>query len=278
MTLTEITRKSLPRRSVPARLAPVMEELELRQPKIVTKEMLTDILRRRQIQLRPLDAANRLQKLGWLLTLRTRGVWEYAPASRAGAIGSGDRFIELRAALLRKPNLHIAVAYESAAWLHNLTRRTPIKDVVAIPKDTSPPPALRKTFRITRNTGRLVPALIDSLPVWRIETLLVMMGAHTAAFKVWPTVNEWLPEATQRINEELIFEELENRPRATWVRVGYLLEVAGQSDIADRIRGKSRPTGMGPYYFGSRWKSGSYSGKWDLIDSLLAPHWRSFPL
>ncbi len=257
---------------MPARLAPVLEDLELRQPKIVTKEMLTDILYRHHIVLSRDDVANRLQKHGWLLSLRTRGAWEFAPASRAGAIGSGDRFIELRATLLRRPDLGVAIAYESATWLHGFAHRVPNKDVLALQRGIAPPPAL-KNFRITRNVGMLDSLVIDQLPVWRIETLLVLMAAYPPAFRAWPTVREWLRDAVQKIDEGLLYQELAKRPPATWVRTGYLLEIAGRSDIADRLSNDPRSKGHGPYYFGSRGKSGKHIRRWDVIDSLLLPHW-----
>jgi hypothetical protein len=50
----------------------------------------------------PADVAiRRLREHGWLLDLATRGVWEFAPAARAGAYGSGDPLVELRATLAR---------------------------------------------------------------------------------------------------------------------------------------------------------------------------------
>lgn len=66
-------------RPVPARPAPVLEELELRQPVVVTRSLLTEILAQTQVSLPPEATAERLVRLGWLLPLRTRGAWEFAP-------------------------------------------------------------------------------------------------------------------------------------------------------------------------------------------------------
>ncbi len=260
------------RRSIPATLAPVLEELELRQPKVVTKKLLAEILASEHIGLDVSDVANRLQKHGWLLSLKTRGIWEFAPAARAGAIDSGDQFIELRATLIRRPGLKVAVAYESAAWLHGLAHRPPVRDVVAVPRGIAPPPALLE-FRVTRNVGTLDPVSLDGLPVWRTETLLVLMAAYPTAFRAWPTVSEWLHEAAERTDWKLIERELAERRPATWVRTGYLMEIAGQTEVADRISIDSRFKGHGPYYFGLRKKPGKHSKRWDIIDSLLLPHW-----
>lgn len=257
-------------RSVPARLASVVEELELRQPRVVTKEMLRDILSLRDVRLNALDVANRLQKHGWLLSLRTRGTWEFAPGSRAGAIGLGDRFVELRATLLRRPRFEVAIAYESAVWLHGLGRRPPNKDVLAVPRGAIVPPAL-KVFRITRKWGRLGTTLIDSLPTWRIETLLVLIAEHPAGYRAWPTIGEWLDEAARKADETLIFEELSNRPSATWARLGYMLDMAGRLEVANRILAYSKPDVSGPFYLGPRQTKAMYSKRWNVRDSLL---WR----
>lgn len=104
-------------RSVPSSLAPIIEELELRQPKLVTKAYIEALMEERGMNLRPEDVTHRLQMQGWLLSLKTKNAWEFAPASRAGKIGSGDPFIELRATLHHRPDLPVAVAYESAAWI-----------------------------------------------------------------------------------------------------------------------------------------------------------------
>jgi integrase len=47
-------------------LAPILEELELRQPKIVTKELLGEIAAERAIRLAVEDISERLQRHGWL--------------------------------------------------------------------------------------------------------------------------------------------------------------------------------------------------------------------
>lgn len=256
-------------RSVPSSLAPILEELELRQPKIVTKRLLGEIIGRLGIDLRPDSAAHRLQQHGWLLSLKTENAWEFAPASRAGKIGAGDLFIELRATLNHRPNLKVAVAYESAAWLLGLARRAPQRQVIALPSSTAPPPALRG-FRITRMLGQLEPADIDQLPVWKIETLIALMGARPSAFRAWPNVMEWLPEAAQRVSRDLLLRELAGRNIPTLVRTGYMLELGGRTDLGNRIKEKVEPQVKGPVYLGSRNAPGKYSKRWDVRDSVLA--------
>src|SRR5438128_12168136 len=103
-------------RPVPSSLAPVVEELELRQPAVVTRSLLTELGARTGARLSPEAVAERLVRLGWLLPLRKRDAWEFAPAARAGAHRSGDPWIELRALLEHDPDAPVAVAFDSALW------------------------------------------------------------------------------------------------------------------------------------------------------------------
>ncbi|MDQ3784070.1 MAG: type IV toxin-antitoxin system AbiEi family antitoxin [Actinomycetota bacterium] len=239
----------------------------MRQPKIVTRELLAEMVEERGVPLAIKDISERLQRHGWLLSLKTQGAWEFAPAARAGPIGSGDPFIELRATLLRRPGLSATVAYDSAAWIHGLAGRAPEKHVLAIPAQTVAPPALRD-FRFTRQTSRLGPVEMDGLPTWRIETLLVLMGAHPTSYRAWPTVGEWLAEASEKVDQKLILEELKQRPRSAWARTGYLLETGGRVDVAEAIE-RLAPEGKGPFYLGSRKSGGRHDRRWDVRDSVL---------
>lgn len=106
-------------RSVPRSVAPVLEALELEQPVLVTLERLENLVVETGVEVSGSVAARLLRERGWLLPLRATGVWEFAPGARAGAIGGGDPFIELRARLETRP-LEASVAAESAAWLQGL--------------------------------------------------------------------------------------------------------------------------------------------------------------
>lgn len=254
-------------RSAPSSVAPVLSELELENPQIVTRQMLAESVDRAGVELPVEVVAERLQRHGWLLPLRTRGAWEFAPGSRAGAFGSGDPFIELRATLARRPDFPAAVAYESAVWLHNLSDRSPDRHVLSIPKSESVPHSLRD-FRVTRIQPVLDLVEIRDLPAWSLESLIVLIGARPTSFGDWPNLDSWFVSATWRGAAEAIVSELAPRSRAAWMRTGYLLEWAGNHDLADRIR-DAAPAGSGPFYLGARDRPGRYSSKWQVMDSLL---------
>jgi hypothetical protein len=74
----------------------------LEQPRVVTLGQIAAIVERTaagETSGEPRRIAYELQRRGWLGRLRTMNAWEFFPGVRAGAYGSGDRFIELRAQL-----------------------------------------------------------------------------------------------------------------------------------------------------------------------------------
>lgn len=248
-------------------MAPVLSELELENPQIVTSKSLAELADRAGVTLRVDVVAERLQRHGWLLPLRTRGAWEFAPGSRAGAFSSGDPFIELRATLKRRPDFPARVAYESAAWLHNLSERSPDRQVLSIPRPESVPHALRH-FRVTRVQPALEAVDIRDLPVWRVESLIVLVGTRPAGFGDWPNLDAWWPGAVGQADSDAIMAELADRPASGWMRTGYLVERAGNQTLADRIH-DTAPQGSGPFYLGPRDRPGRYNRKWRVKDSLL---------
>lgn len=254
-------------RNIPSSVAAVLQELELEQHTVVTKKQLAKLTARAGVALAVSDVAERLQRHGWLLPLRTREAWEFAPAARAGPIGSGDPFVELRATLLRRPGFPVAVAYESAAWLHQLASRAPRRHALAVSPAESVPHALRD-FRVTRMWAKVAAETINDVPVWGTETLVVLIGARPLAFRDWPNIGEWLAAAAEQLEPRLLLHELDGRPRSAWMRTGYLLETARRHELAEQIRDLA-PLGSGPFYLGSRHESGRYDRRWEVHDSTL---------
>lgn len=252
---------------IPASLAPVLEELELEQPTLVTGALLEQVRSRRGIHVPVDELVERLRRHGWLLDLRTRGVWEFAPAARAGAFPSGDPFMELRATLSRRSDLPVVVAEESAAWLHGLAARQPQRHVLAAPPHLELPPAL-DGFRVVRERAMLAAVEVAGLPVWPIESLLVLIGVRPASYRDWPNVGEWLVEAVGRIDEAAIGNELQGRKRSTWSRVAYLISRGGRDAFGQALLAEA-PPGTGPFYLGPRGRRGRYDARYAVIDSAL---------
>lgn len=248
-------------------MAAVLEQLELDQPLLVNREELDEARRATGSSTTTKYLIDELTAEGWLLPLRTRGYWEFAPAARAGAIDAGDPHIELRATLLKRPDLPVALAAESAAWLHSLSARSPNRHVIAALPGLRLPPAL-SDYRVIRYEAKLDPEVKTGLPLWQVPTLLVAMSHRPASYRDWPNVTEWLSQAADRATESDIRVELAGEPRSTWMRLAYLLDRGGQEDLAQRLE-TTAPPGQGPYYLGSRGRRGRHEGRYDVIDSVL---------
>jgi hypothetical protein len=259
--------RQLPR-PIPPRLAAVAQYLELFQPIILTLSDIRGYLHELGMDDDPATIARELQRHGWLLPLRTRGRWEFAPAARAGALPSGDPFVELRATLQRR-SLPVALAYDSAAWLQGLSARQPHKQVLATyAGQRKLPPALRD-FRITRIGAVLQPERKDHLPVWRVATLLSKMAIVPHYYRDWPNVMEWLEEAFKRADAADLERELDGAPNPARVRLAYLADRAHFKHLANDLMQKARPSGL--IYLGRDRMRSRFVREYNLVDSLLVP-------
>jgi hypothetical protein len=252
-------------RSVPPGFAPLLELLELEQPRVVTTAQLGDMAQDAALRM-PVDlVVRRLRERGWLLPLATRGAWEFAPAARAGAFGSGDPLIELRAVLARDPEVSFAVAAESAAYLLGFVSRRPEVECVGAPPGARTPRSF-DTFRVVRWSPATPLHRRDGLPVWSPATLLAFMAARPAGYHDWPNVGEWLSQAARAVGVEDLIEELGDRSASAWYRAAYLMDRGGVADAATALA-SAAPSGAGPYYLGNRAVPGRYHAAYKVIDS-----------
>lgn len=254
-------------RTIAPAVAAVLEQLELDQPLLVNREDLESARKATESSTTTRYLIDVLTAEGWLLPLRTRGYWEFAPAARAGAMGAGDPHIELRATLRKRPALPVALAAESAAWLLGLSARSPHRHVIAAPPALRIPPALAD-YRVVRYEAKLDPEVRNGLPVWGVETLLVAMSHRPASYRDWPNVGDWLGQAVSEATEERLRVELTGEPRSTWMRLAYLVDGGGKPDMAG-VLASAAPDGQGPYYLGPRHERGRHNSRFDVIDSVL---------
>lgn len=253
-------------RPVPARLAPVVEELELHQPAVVTRSLLTEILTRTLVPLPPEAAAERLVRLGWLLPLRTRGAWEFAPAARAGRYKAGDPWIGFRALLAHDPDVPVAVAFESAIWELGHASHQPDRPVLAHRRGWRPPPSLG--VRAVTFDWRVPAKTVRGLPVWTEATILVAAAERPAAQGNWGNADDWLPDTFRAATAEDLLREASGRRVSTLARLGYLAEWAGRNDIAEEIE-TQLPSELPVTFLGPRDRRAQWSTRWHVYDSLL---------
>ncbi len=252
-------------RDVTTKLAPLLQQLELEQPRVVTKTELQSAAAEAGLTWPVEVVIRRLRERGWLLDLETRGVWEFAPAARAGAFGSGDPLIELRATLQRDSGAQFTVAAESAAYLLGLTSRRPELEVVGAPEGVRLPRALRK-LRVVRWTPSNDVPVKGGLPVWSTATLIAFMATRPSGYRDWPNVGEWIAQAAREVTAETISKELGGRSRAVWARAAYLVGRGGCPEAGARLLALA-PPGAGPYHMGDRGVSGRYDKRYDVVDS-----------
>ena len=259
-------------RSLPARLALIVEELELEQPRVVTLAQITDIADRTgagHTKVGAQEIAYELQRRGWLGRLRTMNTWEFLPGARAGAHGSGDRLIELRAQLAMKPKMIIALAMESAAVLHRLAQRAPDQEVVWLPGLYERPKALSR-FRVVHvDLPAEATDNIDELPVWSVEALLVGTAARPSAYRDLAGLAQWLPDGGPRIDYERLLACLGAVNASTKQRAIYLLQLAERSDLAEDLARRFPPTV--PVWFGAKRSGGRQDPLSRVMDAELAP-------
>jgi hypothetical protein len=253
-------------RPVPSRLAPVVEELELRQPAVVTRSLLMEILSGANAPISPEVAAERLVRLGWLLPLRKRDAWEFAPAARAGRFGGGDPWIELRALLEHNPEAPVAVAFESAAWELGHSSHQPTRPVLAHQRGWRTPRAL--DVRAVTFDWHLPTKAVRGLPVWTEGTIVVAAAERPAAQGNWGNADGWLPDTFRAAATEDVLTETTGRRTSTLARLGYLAEWAGRHEIADEIEALL-PSRLPVTFLGPRDRRDRWSRRWRVYDGLL---------
>lgn len=258
-----------PARALPARLAAVVEELELEQPRVVTIADLQRLTQAAGLPMSGRDLGYQLHRLGWLLSLRTRGAWEFAPAARAGRYDAGDRYIELRATLAVNPGFPGVIAMESAALLLGFAGHVPDAEVLALPLESRAPKAFDQ-WRVVRVDLPVDVVSVDGLPTWRVEALLAGMAIRPDGFHDWPNVPQWLPRAVAAADANTASALLASARRAAWLRLAYLFAFGHRVDVGQSLRAEA-PPGRGPAHLGPRDRPGRYDRRFDVVDSVLAP-------
>jgi len=210
-------------RSIPPSLAPILSQLELESPEIVTLSRLREIAIQAGVRTAPAIVAGRLRNLGWLIPTSTRAVWEFAPGSHAGAFRHGDPYLELRAAQAVRPDLTMVVCLSSALAAQRLTTRMPDRLEIAIPPKQLIPSGLRQSARVVRFQARLESTEVDGVPVHQLTSILVHMADHPAHVRGWGAIAEVLPELMDQVTRADVEYELQDRSRATRVRLAYLI-------------------------------------------------------
>jgi len=259
---TQFSKDTQMARTLPRSIAPVVEVLELEQAPLVTIEQLESIMDAIGLEGIPRKVAAELRSRGWLLATAKTGVWEFAPAAHAGSYGFGDPTVDLKAALLRRPDRKCALTFQSAAWAHGLADRVPAQLEVVV-EERADAKALARVGDVTRFVPNLGTSVLGGVPVLAPESVLVHMATNPRAVR-WQSAMEWMPDVAAEANSERILKELNDRPRAVRVRLGYLLQGVRPdiarlfvSDVVNKV------------WFGPRGKLRRHDQAWLIADTLL---------
>ena len=256
-------------RSIPPALAPLVEQLELEHPAMVTVPQIAELIARTRMRTPTRVAIQRLAERGWLLPTGVRGVWEFAPGARAGACSDGDPFLPVRAVLAARPDVPAderpCVALGSALWLHDLADRAPEVPEVAVSETGTVSIPLRRLCRVVRFSAHVPPVRMrGGLLVQSPATALVHMAHRPRHVRSWASVLESLARIVAASDEAQILAELAGRPHATRVRLAYLL-----SGVAPALAGRLGATPRGKVWFGPRGVLRRHDARLQVADTVL---------
>lgn len=258
-------------RTISRSQADLIEELELDGAVVVTVERIATLVAQLGWKTDPRQAAYELQRAGWLGKLRTQHVWEFLPASRGGAYGAGDRFIEFRAQKALDPDWPGLLAMESAASVLGLAQRVPEKEVVALPKDQRFPKALDGQWRCVRLALPDVATTgVNGLPSWTLEGLLVGVAARPSGYADTPGLAQWVSDDRYQPDIDTIIRLLEPFASPVRQRAAYLLGCSGNSEAQQTVIAAYPPTETA--WLGPRQSGGRYDPASKVSDTLLHPY------
>ena len=256
-------------RSIPPSLAPVVEQLELEDARLVTTGHLADILDKAGVATQPRTVATRLRDRGWLLATGQRGVWEFAPGSLAGA-HSRSGPTRLLQAVLAQRDVTCALTFQAAAWAMGDADRVPSRLEVAA-ATSADAHLLPGGLDVSVFAPRLDPMTAKGVPVLRPASVLVHMAAAPNRVRSWSSAAEWLPELAADAAPGDVLAELDGRPATVSARLGYLLQGL-RPDIAQRIDPPATKT-----WFGPRGRLVRHDNHWQIADTILPFDPRTLP-
>ena len=259
-------------RPVKGALVPVINTLREQDRVIATLGDLAELLPGGT----PQSTARSLREAGWLFPMRTRGVWGFS-ALRWGAPHVPE-YMELHARLRVRPDTPACIAGKTVAMLHDWLWR-PVRPAIGMPPGTGVPRCLNE-FTVHRWAPQIDMDEIFGLPMWKPETLVCYMAARPSRIS-WEDIHEWLWAVCENLDQDLLVAELDGRPRAVWMKAGYLADVGERPALGEALVAAAPATGRGPYMLGWRerrwpypvWPSPVRVPKYEVVDYLLPMRW-----
>lgn len=250
-------------RSISSKYAPLLEQLELERPEIVTIAQMKKLCDAFDIATAPKVVAARLRKQGWLLPTSQRGVWEFAPAELAGPYSSADPLLPFKSFMASKPDIFCALTFQTAAWALGFADRVPaVLDIAfAAPPQVKTPASMK----VSVFKSNLEPLQAKGVSVLAPEAILVQMVQRPTSLRSWQAVTEWLPDLAYEAKTGSMLQELEGRSNATAVKTGYLLQGL-RPDIAKAIKLTCATNQKTNFGSGRQIR---YDAEWGVADAIL---------
>lgn len=251
-------------RTITNSMSEILQELELDSETYISNQRLCELAEKYGIKTSPALIAYRLKEAGWLIPTPQQGVWEFAPASYAGAYSKNDPLKSVKTFMIANPEIQCFLCMQTAAWAIGIADRIPSITEVAFPEMPSKHiPNQMRAYRYRPNLDLLVR---KEAPCLAPESILVHMTSKPSSVRSWESIYEWLPDLVYELKQEKLLQELQGRPNSVKQRTGYLLQnmypdaaesIMKQTELHAKVR------------FGPREKALRNDEIWMVSDTVL---------
>ena len=242
----------------------ILEDLELDAQDYVTLSMLEELARKHGVNTNPSMIAQRLKKNGWLLPTTQRGVWEFAPASRAGAFSRNDPLKDIIAFTMVNPDTRCFLCLQTAAWALGLADRIPSCKELAF--SVAPKNRIPDGISVFRYNPTIQTKIINGVNCLAPESIIVHLATKPQTVSSWDSTMEWIPDVVYEIDIDKLMKELSNRNDSIKRRTGYLLQ-GMYPKAADVIQ--NNVTIKSKIRFGPRTAAIRNDERWMIADTIL---------
>lgn len=251
-------------RTISNTMSEILQELELENETYITIQRIRELADRYSIGSSPSLIAYRLKQAGWLIPTSQRGVWEFAPASYAGAYSQNDPLTGIKAFVISNPEIRCYLCMQSAAWALGIADRVPARTEVAFP--VMPKKHIPKQIKSYHYTPNIKTVIKKGFSCLAPESILVHMTSKPSDVRSWEGALEWLADLVYDLNTENLLLELEGKPNAVKQRTGYLLQNM-YPEAADAIMSITEL--QSKVRFGPRKKALRNDEAWMISDTIL---------
>lgn len=274
-------------RRIPRWAAKLLSRLTQDRPLVITRDALARYLAELGDE-RPVDRTiNDLRRLGWLSSLRLKGVWAFVPL---GEPPPNDPYLDLRAWRAREPDAQFALAGEAAAWhLGYIKRRFDGPPAIWVPATSRVPHGLRghvsvvsidwpdedarrlgPSMKFLRKKGLDVTAWAGGLPAFGPDALLAQLAVRPGSFRAWADLIEQLSVLASDCDLERLTQLLRGHSASAWQRAAYFLE-RGERAVEGLSLLERRPNRQMPVVTIGEGPTAIWSADFRINDHLIAP-------